>query len=435
MNQPYDIATRAQIATLRSVGLTIEAIQQHIGISVERSTCRRIYEKACSRGWIPKQTPLLNVHLEDAPRSGRPTKQTAEKVAEIEAKVTKDRYGREKTSQMIADEVSLSASTVQRVLRSQGYHKTKPTRKPGLTEEQKRRRLDLCLWLKEQPEEWWHRLIWTDETSVILGQRRGGYRIWRKADEMVNRSCIRRRWKSFSVFMFWGSFSYFHKGPYHIYETETAAKRRASDKVIGQLNDELEPIKKAEWEAGLKRTRGPKPVWKWDERHGKLQRSKRGGIDWFRYWSEVLIPKLFPFTRRINGVVVEDGAPCHSHHFVQREYKLLCIEKMEWCGNSPDLNAIEPTWLQGKRETTKKSALNIKKEAEKSWKQFWEDFPQERFQGYVDRIRWHVDKVIECKGGNEYIEGLRTREKARKARKAAVIERSDGSDVWFDCAE
>ena len=93
---------------------------------------------------------------------------------------------------------------------------------------------------------------------------------------------------------------------------------------------------------------------------------------------------------------------------------------MEWCGNSPNLNAIEPTWLQGERQTTKKSILNIKKEAEEAWKKF---FPQERLQGYVDRIRWHVEQVIKCEGGNEYIEGLRSREKARRARKVAVIER------------
>ena len=131
--------------------------------------------------------------------------------------------------------------------------------------------------------------------------------------------------------------------------------------MISQLIDELELIKNAEWEPGLRRKKGPKPKWKWDEKHRQLKPSKKGGIDWYRYWSEVLISKFFPFTRRINGVVVEDGAPCHSHHFIQREYKLLRIEKMEWCGNSPDLNAIEPTWLQGKRQTTKKSILNIKR--------------------------------------------------------------------------
>jgi hypothetical protein len=133
-------------------------------------------------------------------------------------------------------------------------------------------------------------------------------------------------------------------------------------------------------------------------------------------------------------VIVEDGAPCHSHHFIQREYKLLRIERLEWCGNSPDLNVIEHTWLQEELQTTKKSSPNIKQEADESWKQF-----RERFHGYVDRIRWHVEKVIECEGGNEYREGLslRSQENARKERKLAAIEkqRSEESDIWFDFEE
>ena len=45
-------------------------------------------------------------------------------------------------------------------------------------------------------------MIWSDETSVILLHRRGGYRIWRSKDEAFVRSCIRERWKGASEFMF-----------------------------------------------------------------------------------------------------------------------------------------------------------------------------------------------------------------------------------------
>ena len=45
-------------------------------------------------------------------------------------------------------------------------------------------------------------MIWSDETSVVLLHRRGGYKIWRKADEAFVRSCIRERRKGYLEFMF-----------------------------------------------------------------------------------------------------------------------------------------------------------------------------------------------------------------------------------------
>jgi transposase len=38
--------------------------------------------------------------------------------------------------------------------------------------------------------------------------------------------------------------------------------------------------------------------------------------------------------------------------------------RLLWPGNSPDLNAIEPTWMYMKRETTKNGASTSRKVAE-----------------------------------------------------------------------
>jgi len=427
---------------MKLMGVTNREICERLDLGLNPRTIRRLVQKAKERGLNIEKPVLLDKHLEDAPRSGRPTKQTPENIAEIEARVTRDRYGREKSLDQLASEIQLSPSTIRCILKQQGYRKTKPTRKPGLTPAMKKARLDFCLWLRDQPDSFWEKLIWTDETSVIIGQRRGGYRIWRKADERVVKSCIRRRWKKFTEFMFWSSFSYFEKGPCHIYRKETAAQRKKSLGVIEKLNKELEPLKRVEWEleAGMKRLGlrgrpGIKPQFRWEKKTGKLQRSN-GGIDWYRYWSEILIPKLFPFAKRVGGVVVEDGAPSHSHYFVQLEYGKNSIEKVNWCGNSPDLNAIEAVWPDAKRITTRKGPPEAYRAAEKVWLTMWEDYPQTKLQRFVDRIKAHVSRVIECEGGNEYIEGLLTREKARKAQKSASIpaqlpEESD--EEWFDC--
>ena len=48
--------------------------------------------------------------------------------------------------------------------------------------------------------------------------------------------------------MFWGSFSYDKKGPCHIWKPETAKDREKADEHIKEMNKELEPILRTEWE-------------------------------------------------------------------------------------------------------------------------------------------------------------------------------------------
>ena len=81
------------------------------------------------------------------------------------------------------------------------------------------------------------------------------------------------------------------------------------------------------------------------------------------------------------------------------------ILRLLWCGNSPDLNMIEPCWPWMKRETTKKGAPRTRKEAEKAWTRCWEDLSQKRIQSWIERMPRHIAQVIRLRGGNEYREG------------------------------
>jgi hypothetical protein len=416
-------ATRAQIVTLKALGYTNEEICSKLHLALVHRSLDRIYARALDRGFNPEKPTCLDDHVSDASRSGRPTKQTEQAKAGVEAKVTTDRYGREKSAEVIAAEVGLSTSTVRTILKKAGYKKTKPTRKPGLTEEMKKARLEFCRAHVDKGDDFWHNIIWTDETSVILGQRRGGYKVWRKSNERVLRSVIRPRWKGFSEFMFWGSFTYKEKGPCHIYSTENAVMKKQALKEVEELNETLEPLKRAEWEQAqeekrrkMRRRPSRVAIWRWDKDHGKLSRSERGGIDWYRYWKEIQTKKLIPFAKKVNGILVEDGAGCHKHWYVQLVYNIEAVNRLAWCGNSPDLNAIEPLWFKMKRDTTKKGAPQSRADAVRKWNACWEEVSQEVLQQYVDRIREHMKRVIECEGGNEYEEGLKTRETLKRER-------------------
>lgn len=96
----------------------------------------------------------------------------------------------------------------------------------------KRVRLEFALAYAYWTFEDWKNVIWSDETSVVLGSRRGRIRVWRRAGEFVKPSVIRRRWKGAMEFMFWACFSYDKKGPFYIWGLETAAEKREADAAL-----------------------------------------------------------------------------------------------------------------------------------------------------------------------------------------------------------
>jgi transposase len=337
------LSTRALIVCLKSpfVGKSTSEIAKETGLSAR--TINSIYARAIERGFEPNEPLRIDDRfLVDAPRSGRPRKEVAENLIQ---KVRRDRYGREKSCADLAGDLSqegidVSATTVWRILKKAGFKKTKPTRKPGLTQKMREERLQWCKDHEHWTLEDWMNVIWSDETSVVLLHRRGGYRIWRKADEAVVRSCIRERWKGYSEFMFWGCFSYEKKGPCHCWKPETKKEKEYSIKKINEMNELLEPILKEEWELlngirrmDLRKKPGRAPKWQWNEKNGKLIRGKGTGIDWWRYQSQILIPKLIPFAKecmkdRPQTLVQEDKAPSHAHHAQAILYSREEVERL-----------------------------------------------------------------------------------------------------------
>ena len=216
-NVHHDIAERVQILSYFAIGWKPKEIAAYTGYS--RAQICRIVQKAQERGFDPAVSRLIRLeYLEDVPRPGRPVKATVAKEEEVIQLATRDRYGRSKTTEQLGFEVGLSRETVRRILIRRGYSKCKPSTKPGLTPSMKQARLDFCIAHKDWTLKDWKRVVWTDETSVCLGHKRGSIRVWRTTAEGRRpvTGTIRNRWKGFSEFMFWGSFSCNYKGPCHI---------------------------------------------------------------------------------------------------------------------------------------------------------------------------------------------------------------------------
>jgi len=249
----YCIATRAQVITLKEVGQTNEQISETTGVSIRH--IRQLYANALNRGYDPAVSKQLkDEYFVEAPRSGRPKKITESLKQEVLQSVRKSRKGRTQTLIELARETGGPRSlkgvgymSIHRILRQAGMKKVKPTRKPGLTDAQKEARLAFCLKHKDWTLEDWKDVIWSDETSVVFGQRRGAERVWRTVQEVSDPTVIRRRWKGYSEFMFWGCFSYDYKGPCHVWFTETTKEKNKAEKDLEARNTEAEPAAKEAW--------------------------------------------------------------------------------------------------------------------------------------------------------------------------------------------
>ena len=69
-------------------------------------------------------------------------------------------------------------------------------------------------------------MIWTDETSMIIGSRQGNRtRIWRRVNKLYTKKCCRPRWKGFVSLCFGDAFPTIMKGLY-IAENPKRLKRK-----------------------------------------------------------------------------------------------------------------------------------------------------------------------------------------------------------------
>ena len=114
--------------------------------------------------------------------------------------------------------------------------------------------------------------------------------------------------------MFWGCFSYDYKGPCYCWKAETAQEKKVANQALEKMNEELEPLMKEKWELenglrrlGLRNLPGNKPEWKFTKKTGKVTRTGKGGIDWWRYQQKILIPLLIPFVQECNKKQREKG--------------------------------------------------------------------------------------------------------------------------------
>jgi hypothetical protein len=272
-------------------------------------------------------------------------------------------------------------------------------------------------------------VIFSDEASIIVSAKRGQQNISWYLDERYHPDCIEQRYNNYSEAMFWGCFTYDHKGPCHIYYPETAEQKKANEEKMDKLNDEeieeecqeafnqQERAKEAEWDRKGRRWPTNRASWEVFWKNNKFKKGpSRGGVDNLRYTYEVLEPYLISYYDEIMlqrhdpdefecdqppYVFQQDNAPSHASKWTIRKLKKAGILILEHVGNSPDMNAIEACWMPMRiRITQEWGAPHTLEWTDRAWRAEWDAIPQDKIQAMVARMAAINTLIIEFEGDN-----------------------------------
>lgn len=251
--------------------------------------------------------PLSSEVHQRRPQSGRPSIITPRTQRSLIRHATKNSYQRRKPWVVIARELGItaSASSINNAFARAGYSRYPPKYKPPLTPEQKLQRLNFAIEWLEKLESKYDRIIYTDETSVRVGESRGQIWVTRTKDEAYHKDCVDVRYRGYTELMFWGAYTQEIRGPSFIFSRETTAERNAAKEDLQERNAEYnvqQQIIREQFvteQARKPKSRRLKRVPKPEGTLVSRNKGSRGGIDWYRYQTHVLLPRLIPFIYRV----------------------------------------------------------------------------------------------------------------------------------------